>query len=137
MECELPCFINIQYSHHTPPEDQTQSTAYIFISFSRSTYLFGSVPLHHSERNRYNSCRPHLNIIAFSGKREHHLIETWSAAQFREVSTTQLGYSWHPLAATSILTQDSDSSEPRKKYDSFRRPYHTKNRMSIFHRKSS
>lgn len=111
---------------------QTQNKADIYIYFFlKSTKLFGLVPLNHSETNRYNSDKPHLNIIAFSGKREHQLIETWSSAQFQEVSVTQLGYSWHPSAAAAILTQDSNSSQPRRKDNSFRRPYHTKNRMSI------
>lgn len=33
MECELPYFIKRQYSHHTPPEEQTLSTAYMFCLF--------------------------------------------------------------------------------------------------------
>lgn len=36
----------------------------------------------------YNSSKPYLNIITFSGRRAHHLIETWRAAQFQEVSAT-------------------------------------------------
>ena len=128
---------NSGQSSHSSWRTNKDHYIHFLLSFCRSTKLFGPVPLYHSERNRYNSCKAHLNIIAFSGKREHHLIETWSSAQFREVSATQLGYSWHPSAAASILTQDSNSSQPRRKYNSFRRSYHAKNRMSIFHRKSS
>lgn len=58
--------------------------------------------------------------MAFSGQREHHLIETWSTAQFQEVSATQLGYSWHPSAAAIILTQYSNRSQPPRKDNSFR-----------------
>lgn len=100
-------------SWHSSSTTTNASTAFLLKKRSRSTKLFGSLPLRHSYRNRCNSCKPHLNIFAFSGRREHHLIETWSNAQFEKVSATQLGYSWHPSAATSVLTQDS--SQPRRR----------------------
>lgn len=63
------------------------------------------------KKNLHNSCEPHLNIFAFSGKTEHHLIETWRTAQFQKVSATQLGYSWYPSVATSTLKQDSSQQQ--------------------------
>lgn len=61
MEYEPLYLMKVQCSRHTPLEEAQCNG--------------------HSETNRYNSCKPHLNIIAFSGKREHHLIETWTPAQ--------------------------------------------------------
>lgn len=130
----VPYFIKIRYSHHTPPKEQTHGPAYISFPGPHSSLVLCHYTIH--REIAITLCKPHLNIIAFSGQREHHLIETWSAAQFQEVSATQLGYSWHPSAAASILTQDSHGSQPRREDNSFRRPYHAKNRMSIFHRKS-
>lgn len=54
--------------------------------------------------------KTHLNIIAFSGESENHLIESWSCARFGEVGVTQLGYSWHPSAVADILTRDRNIS---------------------------
>ena len=103
-------FKKIQWSHHTTPLHRN-----ILISLFSPDPRGLLVSWDYTSQKDYNSYKPHLNIIAFSGKSERGLIATWSRAQFHEVSVTHLGYSWHPSAAASILTQDSSRAPPQRR----------------------